>query len=459
VAVARPPRDRGTTDRPGWMRSLAGRAVWGVADQAVSSLTNFVVGLVVAQKLAAPDFGIFALVWATYGLALSVSRGMVSDPYVVRFSGASGELRDRALRRATGCALAVGLVTGGIGVGCGLLIGGPFGYAIVALGVVLPALLLQDAWRFGFFAAGEGARACVNDAVWAVALVPLMLLATAYPSVGSFVLAWGGGAAVAAAVGAGQARVLPALTGARAWLVEQRDLGTRYVLEALSNNASGQVRLYGVGILAGLTAVGALRGAELLIAPFLALLMGMSLVSVPEASRVLQRDRSRLPGFCLFLGSAQAVAALLWGLSLLLLVPRSVLVSLLGAIGPAAVPLVLPATLAITFASFGAGATTGLRALGAARRSLRAQNAFSAAYIVCTLTGAALDGALGSSWGAAVACLAGSVIWWTQLRAAAAEPATAGSADASSPVDELQATAPADAPAVNRRAARARRRG
>jgi hypothetical protein len=50
-------------------RAIAARMSWGLADQAVSSLSNFAVGLVVARALGAVDFGIFALAWATYASA------------------------------------------------------------------------------------------------------------------------------------------------------------------------------------------------------------------------------------------------------------------------------------------------------------------------------------------------------------------------------------------------------
>jgi O-antigen/teichoic acid export membrane protein len=401
---------------PGRRRSLATRVSWGLADQAVSSLTNFAVGLVVARSLGAVDFGIFALAWATFGGALNISRGLASDPFVVRFNGTSTDVWRAALRRATGTAVLVGLAAGAVGVGVGALIGGPVGAAFVALGVVMPALLLQDAWRFGFFAAGRGHQAFANDTVWAVALVPGLAVAALNPSVVTFVLAWGGAAAVAALYGCFQARAVPRPLGCRSWLRDQRDLGARYVLENVSNSGAGQIRTYGLGAITGLVAIGSVRGAELLLGPFLAVLMGLSLVAVPEAARVARANPSRLPRFCLLLGGVQAVAALTWGLMLLFFLPDAIGTQLLGSVWPAASALLLPATLSVTFAGLSSGASTGLRALGAARRGLRAQLFTSAAYIVGGLTGAVVDGAVGSSWGVALGCLLGSGAWWVQLR-------------------------------------------
>ena len=55
------------------MRQIARRAGWGVADQALSSLTNFAVGVFVARQLGPTEFGAFSLAFATYLLALNAS--------------------------------------------------------------------------------------------------------------------------------------------------------------------------------------------------------------------------------------------------------------------------------------------------------------------------------------------------------------------------------------------------
>ena len=81
----------------------------------------------------------------------------------------------------------------------------------------------------------------------------------------------------------------------------------------------------------------------------------------------------------------------------------------------------VPITLAVMNASIATGATAGLRALGAARRSLRAQLVTSAGYVIGGITGAVLAGAYGSAWGVAAATLLGACVTWLQLRAALAD--------------------------------------
>lgn len=412
-------------------RAVAGRLSWGLADQAASSMTNFAVGIYVARSLGLAAFGVFSLAWVTYGVVLNVSRGVATDPLVVRFSGVSDSSWRGAVARSSGTALGTGAVVGAVCLALGLALGGTVGPAFVCLGVVLPGLLLQDAWRYAFFAAGAGRKAFVNDVVWGVALVPAMVVAAGAGSVAAFVLAWGGSAAVAAVYGCVQSGIRPLAGGARAWLREHRDLGSRYLVENVSNSGASQLRAYGLGAIAGVGAVGVIRGAELLLGPFLALLMGLSLVTVAEAARVLRRAPHRLGRFCLLLGGGQAAAALLWG-GALLLVPDRAGEFVLGAVWSGASALVVPVTVGVAGAGLGTGAAAGLRALGAARRSLRSQLFSSACYVTGGLGGAAVAGTAGSAWGVAAATVCGSAVWWLHLRAALREhraEAAAGTAE------------------------------
>ncbi|MGI5347190.1 hypothetical protein ACQEU8_03230 [Streptomyces sp. CA-250714] len=401
-------------------RAIAGRLSWGLADQAASSMSNFVVGIYVARSLGVTAFGVFSLAWVTYGVVLNVSRGLTTDPLMVRFSGVSDAAWRGAVARSSGAALGVAAALGAACLVIGLGLGGRMGTAFACLGVVLPGLLLQDAWRFAFFAAGTGRKAFVNDLVWGVALVPAMVVAARAGNVAAFVLAWGASAAVAAVYGCFQSGIRPRMTGVREWLRAHRDLGYRYLVENTAVSGASQLRAYGLGAIVGVGAVGVVRGAELLLGPFLAVLMGLSLVTVAEAARVLRQAPHRLGTFCLLLGGAQAAAALLWGAALLL-VPDRVGELVLGGVWHSASELIVPATLGVAGAGLGTGAAAGLRALGAARRSLRSQLFASACYVIGGLGGAAVAGTVGSAWGVAAATVCGSAVWWLHLRSALRE--------------------------------------
>lgn len=400
------------------VRSVGGRMSWGLIDQGLSSLTNFAVGIFVAHSVGLEEFGAFTLAWFTYGLILNVSRGLATDPLVVRFSGVPLADWRTAVSRTSATAIVVGVA---MGVAClllGLVVPGPVGGALVGLGVVLPLLVLQDSWRFAFFAAGQGHKACLNDLVWGLALVPAMAVAVQRESLFGLVLAWGLAGGAAALFGFWQARIVPSLGGARIWFREQRDLGVRYLVENVTQSGGTQLRMYALGVIAGLAEVAALRGAQLLLGPLLTVLMGIGTVAVPEAVRWLRRSRGHLVRFCLALGSVESAAALLWGLALWVLLPRGVGEVVLGRVWEPASPLVLPLCLSVIVSTFSTGATTGLRALGTARRSLRSQVVESTLFVLATVIGATVAGALGATWAGLVAAVVSGIFWWTQLRRA-----------------------------------------
>ena len=104
---------------------------------------------------------------------------------------------------------------------------------------------------------------------------------------------------------------------------------------------------------------------------------------------------------------------------------------MLGSLWRPVYPLVLPSTIAIMGGCVQAGAGTGLHALGAARRSVRAMILVSALFVVCGLVGAVARGAFGTMVGAAIASWIGAVLFWWQLhkalRAEQLTPRVAGS--------------------------------
>lgn len=385
-----------------------------MADQAVSSATNLVLGVVVARSLDIAEFGAFGLVWVTFGVIINVSRGLATDPLTVRFSGAPDERWRTAVGHATSTATSLGLLMGAMCVVAGLAMGGLVGSCFLALGCTLPGLLLQDSWRYAFFAAGRGDKALLNDAFWALCLIPTMIVAVTFGTAFGFVLAWGGAAASAAVFGCFQTRLLPRRGNVARWLRGHRDLGVRYTIENVMVAASAPAWMAGLNVFAGLAAVGAVRGAQLCLAPFAALRMGVSLIAVPEAARVLQQWPHRFRGFCLTLGCAQAVLGLLWGCVLVFL-PSTAGEFILGPLWSSVVPLIVPATLAVVMGSVYEGAAVGLRALGASRRSMPLQVIRAAVTVLGGVVGAFVGGAEGGLWGTTVAATLMVVVVWRQF--------------------------------------------
>ena len=197
------------------VRQIGRRLSWGVADQAVSSLTNFAVSIYIAR-------------YAGRGAVRRVQPGLrdlrVRAQRVARpgHRPAAGQVQRHGRRRpgggpspsCTGTAAVVGLVTGACVLVAAALLSGAARLAFLALGLTLPGLLLQDSWRYSFFALGRGSQAFLNDTIWAVALIPALVLAAGdrHANVFWFVFAWGAAAAVGgrrrAAAGPGHAQAV-----------------------------------------------------------------------------------------------------------------------------------------------------------------------------------------------------------------------------------------------------------
>lgn len=393
---------------------------WGITDQAMCSLTNFLLSVFVARSLGAAQFGAFSLAYVTYGFAINASRGLAIEPLLIRFSSANLKTWRRATAGSTGTAVLVGMATGTLALAAGVLIGGTTGLAFLALGLMLPGLLVQDSWRYAFFALGRGHHAFINDTIWAAVQIPLLvyLKVSGHANVFWFILAWGAGAVVGAVIGPVQARVVPSLVGATYWLVSHRDLGPRYLLENAGGNASDTVRSYGTSSILGLVAVGDIQAASVLMGPFKIIYFGISMITIPEAARILRRSPRRLPLYCAAISGGLTLLALIWGVVIQIALPLGLGHLMLGSLWRPAYPLVLPTTLSIVAMCAGTGASVGLHALGAARRSLRAALLSSVILVISALCGAIIGGKLGAVWCAAAGSWLGILLCWWYFRLA-----------------------------------------
>jgi len=395
------------------------RTGWGIADQAVSSLTNFALGLFVVRATTAAEFGAFGIAFVTYLLVLNLGRAIVAQPLLIHYSTADTPTWRSGTRAALAVALAVGLAAGAVCLVVGVLVGGDLRAAFVGLGLGLPGLLAQDAWRFAFFAAGRGRSAFVNDLVWALALVPIFaaLVLADNRALLPIVVGWGTAASIAALVGFWQAHLAPDLGAIRAWFRTHEDLIPRFSAEVLARMGGSQAAYYIIGAVGGLGAVGAIRAADLILGPFNILFQGIHLVALPEGRRRLTASTAALVRWCLFLSVGIALGALVWG-GICLLLPDAVGEALLGSTWTAARSVLAPMVAALTGLVASAGAVVGLRSLAAAGRTLRAAIVTSVATLIAATVGVFAGGAFGAALGLAIGSWIGAVAWWWELVAA-----------------------------------------
>jgi O-antigen/teichoic acid export membrane protein len=403
---------------------LAGRFGWGLADQAMSSLSNAMMSFYVARELGAVKYGAFSIAYVTYSVALNASRGLATEPLTVRYSNSKLQEWRLAVSRSTGTAVVAGLVMGCCSIVAGILLHGTVGLGFIALGLVLPGLMLQDAWRYAFFASGRGSQSFLNDLAWTVTMLGAVVVLHLVHARSAFwfLLGWGLAATFAACLGPLQARVIPNPVGAREWFIQHRDLGLRFMAENTANSGAVQLRAYAIGGLAGLATVGYIQAASLLMGPFFVIYMGIAIVTVPEAARILRHSPGHLRRYCMLVGGGLACACGLWGIAMLITIPRGLGNLLLGSgLWPHAYKLIIPYTITVMGSCLTDGALSGLHALGQARRSLRSMLMGSALYLVLGVAGAYFDGAFGTVCGAAVATWVGAVVWWKQLHTALRE--------------------------------------
>jgi O-antigen/teichoic acid export membrane protein len=408
------------------VRRLSSRLSWGVADQGASSLTNFLLNILVARTLGAEQFGAFTLAYATYGFALTASRGVSIEPLLVRFSVTDTKTWRRATSRSTGTALLVGLVLGTLALAAAIVMGGTTGKAFLGLGLMLPALMLQDSWRYAFFAVRKGYHALINDVLWAVVEIPVLLVlkATGHVNVFWFVIAWGAGAAAGAVLGAFQARAVPNLNGALSWLRTHRDLGPRFLVENCTGNGGSTLQSYTISSFLGLESVGYMQAASMLMGPFRILVFGLGMMTIPEAAALMRRAPRKALRFCVALSVGQALLAAVWTVALLITLPLGLGQLMLGGLWEKTYPLVLPTGLAVIAACVGSGAFTGLHAMGAAKRSMRLSLASAVIGLSVTFAGCLLGSIRVTLYLIAAASCFVPVLYWWQFRRAMHESGT-----------------------------------
>ncbi len=396
---------------------VAGRLGWGLADQGLSSLTNFVLGIVVARTVGLTEFGAFSLAFAAYLIVASLSRAVTAQPLLIRYSGVSTADWRRGAAATTGTALLVGVGASMLALAIALASDGSLRSAFIALALVLPGLIVQDAWRFAFFAHGRGRAGFLNDLVWAVVQLSGFVAAIELGAGTVFwaVIAWGGAATLAAVVGIGQARLIPRPTAARGWWREHHDLLPPYIGEVAAYILSGQLLLGAVGLVAGLAVVGALRGAQVLLGPLNVVVQGLYLVVMPEAVKVLRKSARRLAQICLAAGLSLAAVAVVWTVILVLL-PEAVGLTLMGDVWDPAHSVLFAWGMAFAAINLGTGASIGLRALAAAPRTLRAAVVTSVIGFAGAVIGAATAGIQGAAWGLLITQVIGIGVWWWEFR-------------------------------------------
>ncbi len=389
----------------------------------LSALTNTVLAILVSNHVNRVGFGVFSVAFLVFGICIGIERALVGQPMSIRYSGAEGSTLAVGRARATGTALVVGTV-GGLGcIVVGTNLSGLLGDTLVATGVVLPFLLVQDACRLIFFAASRARSAAANDAVWAVlqlsgvAVLPLLTR----PTVPLLVLIWGGAAAVSAVLALVQLSVLPNPLGAAAWLREHKDISGYLVAEYLLGTGAFQGGIVGVGALVGgddgLAIVGAFRAAQVVLGPLNMLATAQQTFALPELSKRTWLTRRQRTMAAAALSSGLGTVALGYALALLVM-PDAWGEALFSDSWAGARAVLLPLSLGVTARALSEGCAVVIYSMGMARRTFRVMAIEAPLVFTLMIGGALVGGAVGAAWGMFLDQALLVPVWYSTLRAA-----------------------------------------
>lgn len=387
------------------------RRVVVLSDQAVSSLSNVIPAILVARSFDSPEpFGAFGLAMIVFRLVLGGTKAVVGHPLLSLYSPLEPEDRRQAIPDLQGATICVSALASLVLVAVSVLLGGISGSALLALAVVLPLVLMQDAWRFTFVVDRPWATLAI-DLVWLLAVLVTFSLAPVDATVAWYIVVWGLGgglgAIVALAIGGRGLRGTPRPLH---WILSHRETGFRFFGEYLTAQGVGHLVATSVGPIAGLGALGSVRASQVFYGPHNTLHQGIYMAVVPEGAQS-QKDPVRLRRMLILVSSGLAALSALWMLVGLML-PTTWGEALFGGTWAGARDVLAPMGIATIAAGIGSGGFLGLRSLADAKRGLHARLRITPWQIVCPLMGVAIAGAWGFAAGLAIGRTAAAVIWW-----------------------------------------------
>ncbi len=355
-----------------------------LADQLVSSASNFIVGVLIARAGGADALGAFGIAFLIWLVVVGTNRALVTEPMTV---GGSLDSENAELREGLLASLTLGVGGAGLVAVAGSVMGlaGLNPVSTLALAPWIPSLLVQDYCRLMAFRLRRPDRALISDVVFAVVqgTATLGLFVLHVGSVSAFLATWGIGATAGALVGLGQVHVR--VTG-RGGIAHLRALWPRsrwFLAEFGTAFLSNQGYLFLLPVLLGTAGFGVYRAGASFIGPVIVIFLVGGNVGLPECVRRLrQHGMPGLAAYTLRLTAAVvALTALYCGIAAILAVPMLRLTYGEKFTGAAVITQLVAVDYIISAVGFGFG--VALKAAG----QMRQLWALRAASAIVSLTG------------------------------------------------------------------------
>jgi succinoglycan biosynthesis transport protein ExoP len=386
-----------------------------IVDQGASSVSNFALAILVAHYSDASAIGVFAILTTTYVIAQGVVRSLTSDCLLTR-----SETDDTVMavfeRGGYLAALVVSVVLGLFVLVVSGFLSSEFTIPLVIFAVAFPFMALQDFSRFIGISRNDPAYAVRLDVAW---LVLFLLAYGVLRSEDLVSLPWlfGAWCGAGALVGLTTMRSHVVRHGRRllaAWVESERGVGVRFAGQFMLVTSWSYFIVYLLVLVITLSAIGHFKLAQLSIGPITVMAAGLQAALISLGARRFQVNKHKATHFFLFAGLGTAFVTLLWT-ALIYFAPVHIMTSLLGPSWPQARVLVPYVGLGFALSSFSGAATSGLRAVRAAKENLRLALIMVPFLFIPCMGGAVLWGARGAAIGLCVAYSVYSILGWILL--------------------------------------------
>ncbi|WP_344112227.1 hypothetical protein [Nocardioides humi] len=349
-----------------------------------------------ARFLDASEFGVFAVVSLAISLLIGGAQALLGQELVL-VRGDSDVLARRG-REALSVALSFGALAAVVVLAASPWVG-RVALPLALASASVPLLFVQETARSVAAVRGQAGAALALDLTWMLAMVGLLAVVLGpldWRSAEALIVGWCGAGALAGlvawlALGGGLPRpTLPQRYRARNYL------GFRFLLEFAALRASSQLLVILLGAMASVDQTGAYRLAITVFGPLTVVILASFTFGAPILRGASSRQRSGV--LCLGAFGMSAVTAML--LALLLTVPTSFAVSLLGASWSGGREFLPPVAAQTAATAVSTMAFLGLR-MTRPRSTLRLRVVPAALMPVAFFVGFWLGGAVGAAWGIA----------------------------------------------------------
>ena len=278
-------------------RNALGPASWGLASQALSSLTNFITTFEVAHQASASQFGAASLSLSFYSWTMTIVSCAVNLPLMVLFHKQRADERTNGLNSSgLGAALLLSVSFALLACGIGILIpSGELKTYLIVLATFLPFLILHEWQRQWFFTVLRPVVPFFLDFAW---LASMLLLDVVIYFSGHFqaiyiYLAWLISGSVISLIGLAIGRTVPQLRQGIEFLRNVRKISAKFIIDGVMSSSALLIIMAFISAMLGLGQAAGIRGALTVLSPLIILGSSIQSVVLPRFYRTYERSRHR----------------------------------------------------------------------------------------------------------------------------------------------------------------------